>query len=336
MKAAVESMRTAFVALWEGRATVPRRIQIDMREPAGMALFMPSAMSGALDIKTVTLFADNPAKGLPYLQGIYCLFDETQGSPVALLDGRALTAIRTGAASGLATELLARSDASKVAILGAGVQGRSQLRGVCAVRRIAEAAVFDPSRDRAERFKREMSEELGLAVSAAASSREAIRAADVVCAATVSETPVFDDADLPAGVHLNAIGSYKPHVQEIPVETVLRSKLVVDEKASALAETGDLIIPIRRGLMTEDHIHAELGELAAGRATGRGDRDEVTFFKSVGLAVQDLAAAQAALAGAKALGIGRRWNSEADSSPLHTRGGLHMYSTVAGGFGVRS
>ncbi len=304
MSAAIDAMRTAFTALHENRAIIPQRIHLDVPEPKGVGLFMPAYMGKSLGIKTVTLFDENPSKGLPYIQGLYCLFDGENGTPTAIMDGKTLTAIRTGAASGLATELLARQDAESVAILGAGVQGRTQLEAVGAVRTLGSAAIYDPLPENAERFAEEMSEELGIPVRAAASAGEAIRGADIVCAATVSSTPVFEDADLSPGAHLNAIGSYKPHVQEIPSDTVLRAKVVVDERDAALQETGDLIIPIEQGLMTVDHIYAELGELTSGVKKGRTDDQEITFFKSVGLAIQDLAAATVALEKAATRNIG--------------------------------
>jgi ornithine cyclodeaminase/alanine dehydrogenase-like protein (mu-crystallin family) len=304
MTAAIDAMRTAFTALANGRAIMPQRVHIDMDSPEGTALFMPAAMDTALGVKTVTLFPENPGMGLPYIQGAYCLLDGTTGTLTALMDGGALTAIRTGAASGVATDLLARADVDSAAILGAGIQARSQLEAMCCVRPIVQARVFDPHRANAELFAVEMSETLGITVEVSDSAAAAICDADLVCAATVSETPVFDDADLPGGVHLNAIGSYKPHVQEIPAETVLRAKVVVDELAAALAETGDLIIPIEAGQMTAEHIHAELGEIVTGRKPGRTSDDEVTFFKSVGLAIQDLTAAETAMHNAREQGIG--------------------------------
>lgn len=304
MPAAIEAMRTAFGALAAGAAQVPQRIHLDTGPPPGTSLFMPAAMQGAIGVKTVTLFPGNPGQGLPYIQGTYCLFDGDNGTPTAFMNAAGLTAIRTGAASGLATELLAREDATAAAILGAGVQGRTQLAAVCAVRRIERVRVFDAVPAAAERFAAEMAPLLGVEVTVADSPAAAIRDADVVCAATVSETPVFDDADLPAGVHLNAIGSYKPQVQEIPAATVMRSRLVVDEREAALDETGDLIIPIGQGLITAEHIAAELGELVNGAKPGRTCAEQVTFFKSVGLAIQDLAAARVAVRNAEAQGVG--------------------------------
>ena len=306
MRDIVDAMRPAFIELSEGRAIMPLRSHINIEAHDGTALFMPSylKMADMIGIKTVTLFDHNTANGLPYSQGLVSLADGTNGNPVAIMNGSMLTALRTGAASGLATELLAREDASVAAIFGAGIQSRTQLEAVCTVRDIRKARIYDSVAKNAQDFAKEMGEFLHLEIEVAASPKEALREVDVVCAATISETPVFDDADLPEGVHINAVGSYKPHVQEIPEETVVRAKLVVDHCESALEETGDLIIPIQKGLMSAAHIHAELGEIADGRATGRTDPTETTFFKSVGVAVQDLTAGQIVLQRAEEKGIG--------------------------------
>ncbi|MEE4165589.1 MAG: hypothetical protein V2I35_06285 [Desulfocapsaceae bacterium] len=306
MKDIVSAVETAFIDLSTGCPEMPVRSHISISEPEGTALFMPSYMKQAemIGIKTVTLFEENRTAGIPYIQGMVSLFDGKNGSPRALLDGTTITALRTGAASGLASRLLARSKSSICAIFGAGVQGRTQLEAVCSVHAISQAFIFDFSTEASERFAREMGRLLQIKVDVAASPGEAVGTADIICTATNSDTPVFDDRDIRPGVHLNAVGSYKPHVQEIPVETVLRSRLFVDHRVSALEETGDLIIPISRKLMTAEHICAEIGEVAAGTVAGRRSDDEVTLFKSVGVAVQDLAAAAAILRRAEELDIG--------------------------------
>jgi ornithine cyclodeaminase/alanine dehydrogenase-like protein (mu-crystallin family) len=232
------------------------------------------------------------------------LFDAATGSPLAVMDAATLTAVRTGAASGAATDLLARPDAEAAAVFGAGVQGRTQLEAVCAVRTIRRARVFDVDAAAAGRFADEMAEHLGIAVEAAATPAEALAGAEVVCTATTASQPVFDDADLAPGVHLNAVGAYQPPAREVPAETVCRARVVVDQRAAALEEAGDLVVPLRDGLITEDHIAAEVGEILAGRAAGRESPEQVTLFKSVGVAVEDVAAAAAALAGAERLGFG--------------------------------
>ena len=307
MPQAIAAMRTAFSHLSSGNASMPTRAHIDIKKHNGVALFMPSCIESenAICIKTVTLFPDNPANDLPFIQGMVCLFDATNGSPLAILDAPTLTSLRTGAASGLATDLLAREDASTVAIFGAGVQGRTQLLAVAAVRKLKKAFVYDKFEAAAKKFANEMSQQLGIEVCPVSTPTDAVASADVICTATVSDTPVFDDATLPDGVHINAVGSYKPHVQEIPAETVIRAKVVVDHKHSALEETGDLIIPIQQGTYSPDRIYAELGDLITKDIPARTSPDEITLFKSVGVAVQDLTAATAALKNAQNQNIGQ-------------------------------
>ncbi len=302
----IDSMETAFIELSAGRAKMPVRAHLEVDDPRGTALFMPSYLQpvSMLGIKTATLFEDNYKKNIPYIQGIVTLFDGETGSPKAVLDGRTITALRTGAASGLATRLLAREDSSVCTVFGAGMQGRTQLEAVCAVRDIKKIWCCNRSVENAKIFAREMEERLGVEVKVAAAVSRAVNEADIICCATGSQTPVFVAADLSPGVHINAVGSYKPHVQEVPVEMVRRAKLYVDHVQSALEETGDLIIPINDGVITPEHIIGELGELVIGRIAGRGSREEITFFKSVGVAVQDLAAAAMIVDKAEKQGLG--------------------------------
>lgn len=320
MAEAVEVMKEAFALLSAGAGVCPQRAHIHVpgRPPGpgsgqspgpgaeGDALFMPSALpeKGCMGMKVVTLFPGNTAKGLPLIQALMVLVDGACGAPLAVMDGAALTAIRTGAASGAATDLMARKDAERAAVFGAGVQARTQLEAVASVRRLRGAGVFDPRRDLARAFAAEMSQRLAFPVEAEPSPRAALEGADVVCTATTSSTPVFDDGDLGVGVHINAVGSYKPEVREIPGETVARARVVVDHLPSALEEAGDLLIPMAEKLIGQDHIHAELGELVSGAKAGRESPEEITFFKSVGVALQDLAAAHRLFENARKNGLG--------------------------------
>lgn len=293
MAKAVDAMKNAFSSLSAGKAVVPLRTHIAAPSQKGNALFMPSYMEeeGRMGVKIVTLYDDNPRKSLPRIQALMLLFDATNGSPLAMMDAESLTAIRTGAASGAATDLLARPDASTAMIFGAGVQGKTQLQAICAVRPIKKAWIADSVAEAAENYADEMSRSLGIEVIVGESPSEA----DIVCTATTSASPVFHDSDLKRGTHINAVGSYQPEVQEIPSKTVQRARVVVDSRDAALAETGDLIIPLKAGLIDNQHIQAELGELVTGAKEGRANPDEITLFKSVGLAVQDLAAAACVL-----------------------------------------
>ncbi|KPJ73928.1 MAG: hypothetical protein AMS14_06110 [Planctomycetes bacterium DG_20] len=315
MADAIEAMKAAFAALSSGRAVVPERIHLAVGPHDGVSLVMPARVDDAggqtVAVKVISLFDRNAERGLARVQAAVLVLEAETGRPVALLEGAALTAIRTGAASGAATDLMARPDSRTAAILGAGVQARTQLEAVCTVRPIETVWVYDPAAGAAEALVAEMAGRgpVPADVRHAADAREAVTGADIVCAATTSHAPVFADADLKPGAHVNAIGSYQPHVQEVPPETVVRARVVVDSRRTALAETGDLIQPIRAGLITADHVRAELGELVLGRAKGRTSDDEITLFKAVGIAVQDAVAARAALARAEQLGLGQqvRW-----------------------------
>ena len=306
MREAIEAMKRAFAQLSQGQAQVPLRVPLPVEKHNGVTLFMPGylAADDQMAVKIVSVFNDNPARGLPLIHALVVVVDATTGRPSAVMDGTYLTALRTGAASGAATDLLAREDAAVAAIFGAGAQGRTQLEAVCAVRPIEAAWVYDVDPERAAAYAGEMAERLGIPVRVAATPADAVREADVVCTATTSTTPVFDDADLRPGTHINGIGAYTPQMQEIPAETVARAKVVIDHREASLAEAGDLIIPLRQGVIAEDHIWAELGEIAAGLKPGRTDPEEITFFKSVGVAVQDVAAAAAVLEAAERLGLG--------------------------------
>ena len=311
MAEAIEAMKRAFAALSGGRAVVPLRAHLPIESHAGISLVMPAYVAAdggeALAVKVISLLDRDAERGLTRIQAAVIVLDPQTGRPVALLEGATLTAIRTAAASGAATDLLARPDSRVAAVFGAGVQARTQLEAVCTARRIETAWVYDLAPAAVEAFVAEMAGRgpVPTDLRAAESSRQAVADADVICTATTSATPVFADADLKPGVHVNAVGSYQPHVREVPPETVVRARVVVDSRSAALDETGDLIQPIKQGLIGPDHVHAELGELVLGRALGRTSDEQVTLFKSVGVAVQDAVAAQVALARAEQLDLGR-------------------------------
>ncbi len=308
MREAIEIVKGAFAQLSTGKAVVPVRTQLPVEKHEGVALFMPAYLSESddLGVKIASVFPHNLKMGIPTVFALMVVVEATTGRPMAVMDGTYLTALRTGAASGAATDLLARKDAKVAAIFGAGAQGRTQLLAVCAVRDIERVWVYDVNPQAAERYVQEMAgkDRVPTDLRVASLPAEAAREADVICAATTSQTPVFADADLKPGVHVNAVGSFTPEMQEVPGETVRRAKLVVGSREGCLAETGDLLIPIRQGLISEDHIHAELGEIVAGLKAGRESSEEVTLFKSVGNAVQDVSVARAVLTQAEARGLG--------------------------------
>ncbi len=305
MSDAIALMRDAFGGLSAGASVVPQRLSLEMSQEKGRALIMPVYSSGSrrYGVKIVSLSGNNPARGLPFIHGMLMVFDAGTGIPLGLMDAARITAIRTGAASGLATDLLAGRDAEIAVIFGAGAQARTQLEGIAAARKLRRAYVYSVGKQESEKYAEEMRKELGLEI-LVAESPEIVSKADVICTATTSTVPVFRDADLKPGVHINGIGSYRPDMREIPGETITRATLVVDSRESALAEAGDVILPIDAGLITRDHIHAELGEIVTGKRPGRSRPDEVTVFKSVGNAVQDLAVASHVLRMTEETGLG--------------------------------
>ena len=309
MNEAIEAMKSAYAALSDGKAVVPLRTRLSIPDSEALSLFMPayvhSAEGQALAIKVVSLFPTNPARGLAYIQAAVLVLDPETGQAIALLEGSSLTAIRTGAAGGAAIDLLARKDSKIAAIFGAGAQGRTQLEAACAARKIETAFVFDADREKAVAFAEEMKSALTKDIRVAQSAREAIESADIICTATTATKPVFADKDLKAGTHISAVGSYTPEMQEVPAETLQRAKIFVDSRAASLEEAGDLIQPIRAGLFDAAHICGELGEVVSGRISGRQSNEEITYFKSVGIAVQDAMAAQLALTNARKMNIGK-------------------------------
>jgi ornithine cyclodeaminase/alanine dehydrogenase-like protein (mu-crystallin family) len=306
MADAIEAMDAAFLQLSEGRVTMPARSSMEIPEANGVVLIMPCYAAGThhVSLKLLTQFVDNGRLGLPLIQAVVLLADAVNGRLLAIVDGSTITALRTGAASGVATQLLAQPSADTAAIFGAGVQARTQLEAVCTVRHIKQVRVFDCRRAAAEVFAKDMSARLGIPVLATSSAAEALAGAQIVCTATTSTTPVFEDRDLVAGVHINAVGSWRPQTAEIPPDTVCRARVFVDHRVAAMEEAGDLLMPLQEGRITAEHIRAELGDLIANRVLGRQTTDEVTLFKSAGLAVQDLFAAARAVENARRLGIG--------------------------------
>ena len=311
MSDVIAAMKRAYAALSAGRAEVPLRARLPVAPHEAVSLFMPAFVqddaAAALAVKVVSVFPHNVTKGLPLIHAAVLVLEADTGRPLALLEGSTLTAIRTGAGAGAATDLLARRDSRVGAVFGAGVQARTQLEAMCTVRSLGTVWIYDPNPERTAVFIQEMA---GLGpipadLRAAASPQEATANADIIATATTSFVPVFADSNLKAGVHISAVGSYTPDMQETPAETVARALVVVDSREASLAETGDLIQPIAAGLFSAAHIHAELGEIVLGQQPGRSSDTQITYFKSVGVAVQDAIAAQLALSNARKLGLGQ-------------------------------
>jgi ornithine cyclodeaminase/alanine dehydrogenase-like protein (mu-crystallin family) len=308
MREAIEAVRRGFVELSAGSAQVPLRASLEAGRHDGLTLVMPGYLSetDALAVKVVSIHHRNSALSLPLIHALVLVIEPTTGRVLAAIEGSSLTALRTGAASGLATELLARRDAQTAAIFGAGRQARTQLLAVCAVRPIRRVFIYAPRASAVAELIGEIGPQLPeVELLAASSSSEAVRAAEVICAATNSAQPVFAGVDLKPGAHINAIGAYKPSMREVDGVTIARAaKIVVDERQAALAEAGDLLQAIDEGIIRAADIYAEIGEIAAGRRPGRERDDEITCFKSVGNASQDVAVAAAICARASALALG--------------------------------
>jgi ornithine cyclodeaminase/alanine dehydrogenase len=301
----MDVVEKAFGELSSGTAVLPLRINIT--PPDGLALYMPAYLKemGALACKVVTVYKNNPKlHSMPTTIGKVLLQDPATGDVICIMDGGYLTAVRTGAASGVATKYLARKgDSLTAGIFGAGVQAKMQLWAVAVARKLSKAMVYDISDDAAEKFAMEMGDKLAVEVIKANSS-EALLDTDIICTATSAAKPIFDGRKVRPGTHINGIGSHTPNARELDAEIVKRSKFVADSREACLKEAGDIMLPIAEGIITADHIYAELGDIITNKKQGRIDNNEITLFKSNGLAIQDAATAKLVYDKAIKAGIG--------------------------------
>jgi ornithine cyclodeaminase/alanine dehydrogenase-like protein (mu-crystallin family) len=265
---------------------------------------MPSHLEAVSVVKLVSVAGGNTERNLPVVIASVIVIDGETGQPLALMDGSSLTAIRTGAGAGLATELLAKPEASILGVIGAGVQARTQIEAVCTVRRITEIRVYCRTLAKSQALVDELQPNYDARLRAVNSEADALQGADVIVAATSSADPVVHRQYVSPGAHINGVGSYTPQMQEVDADIVTQAKVVVDHRDSVWEEAGDLIIPRDQGLFKESDIYAEIGEIAAEKLPGRTSDDEITFFKSVGNAVQDNMAAQYVLLAAHRYGFG--------------------------------
>ncbi|WP_099360978.1 ornithine cyclodeaminase family protein [Fredinandcohnia onubensis] len=310
MSDAIQDLEAALIHNLDGKVMNPHRTVLDFPEKEASALYMPSSMEpvGKSAVKVVTIFPQNPSVGKKTTQGVILLSDTENGEHLACINASYLTRLRTGAVSGIATKHLAKKDASSVAVIGTGAMAEEQLQAVLEVREIKEIMLYNRTKEKTRMFEKRI-EELspGYTGSIAIMDHpdQAVSKADIVICATRSETPVFSGRSLQPGTHINGVGSYLPHMQEVGEETVLKcSKIVVDTIEGVKNEAGDLIIPAEKGLWNFSHLHGELGELASGKIIGREDNEEITFFKSVGIAYFDLAVAAAVYEKALKIGVG--------------------------------
>ncbi len=302
--ACIDVMADALRAVSDGSAQLPLRTIL--RLPGGANAFgtMPATVAGSIGAKIITVFPGNSTTPFDSHVGVVLLFGAEHGELLAIADASSITAIRTSAVSGLATRLLARPDARDLAILGAGVLASPHLDAIRAVREVRRVRVWSRSVDRAQDWADRAGAERGITIEVCDSAQRAVDGADIICTITASRTPVLESSWLAPGVHINAVGASLAHARELDSATVVGSRLFVDRRESTLAESGDFLVPKSEGLITDAHIVAELGDVVAGRAAGRGSASERTVFKSLGLAVEDVAALRYLYDRAKAAGRG--------------------------------
>jgi ornithine cyclodeaminase/alanine dehydrogenase-like protein (mu-crystallin family) len=311
MRDCIQVMRDALASLARGKALVPLRMVMRMPDASGFLGLMPGQIGpddgreGALGMKAVSVFPGNARRGIDTHQGAVLLFEAETGRLSALMDGATITAIRTAAVSGVATDLLARRDAEELAILGAGVQARTHLEAIAAVRPIRRVRIWSRNPEHAANLAREAAASSNASIEAVPTAEAAVRGADVVATVTASPEPVLQRPWLKDGAHINAVGSSIPTTREIDTATMAAVRLFVDRRESALNEAGDVLIPIREGAFAADHIQAELGDVIIGTDPGRRSAAELTLFKSLGLAVEDVASAAFILKRAQQTGVGQ-------------------------------
>lgn len=312
MPTCMDLMESALAALALGQAQNPLRRGLLLPDGESLVGMMPGSMTtgsgtaspDAIGLKVVVVYPKN--HGTPYdsHQGVVMLFDPADGRPTVILDGSEVTAIRTAAASGVATRLLAREGASTLALLGSGVQARTHLEAMACARDVREVRVFSPNPESRSAFARREADRHGLAVRAVGSAAEAVDGADLVCTTSSSKEPILKGEWIAPGTHVNAVGACVPKARELDTDAVARARVFVDCRESAMNESGDLLIPIQEGALTEEHLLGEISDLLLERVEGRTADDDITVFKSLGIAVEDLAAATHVLRRAREEGVG--------------------------------
>jgi ornithine cyclodeaminase len=306
MAECVEAVEEALIARAEGEATLPLRQMMWLPDRSGLLGLMPAHLGPPriMGGKFLSVILANHGSELDTHQGAVLLFEADRGRLLAVVDATSITAIRTAAASAVATRALAREDAGDLAILGTGVQARSHMEAMQVVREIRTVRVWDRGADRAQTFARHESNRHGIEVRATRSAREAVQGSDLVCTTTSATEPVLEGAWLQPGAHVNAVGACIPSARELDSEAVIRSRFIVDTREGALCEAGDFLIPKAAGEIDDDHIVGEIGEVLIGKVPGRRTPDEITVFESLGIGIYDLAAAHRIWRNAVAKGAG--------------------------------
>lgn len=306
MRELIPLMEQTLAAYSTGGAVQPLRSIVPVSAHGGLLGVMPAYLvaQDAVGLKAVSIYPGNAARDLPTHLATILLLDPETGALRALLDGQLITEMRTAAVSAAATARLSARPGRTLALLGAGVQAHSHLEALREIRPIEDVRVWSRTAERADRFAGEMRERLGLHVAAVRSPHEAVRGVDIICTVTASRTPVLEGAWLEPGMHINAVGACLPDWRELDTDAVRRCRVFVDSRQSALAEAGNLVVPIEMNALSPSHIRAEIGEVFAGGHPGRTEADEITLFESLGLAVEDVASAKLAYEHALARGIG--------------------------------
>lgn len=289
----MEVMVEALKALSRGEAIMPLRTSMWLPDKTGALAMMPAYLGGlgAMGLKVITYFAGNQTTRFDTHQGAVLLFEPQYGQLLAIIDATEITSIRTPAVSAVATRLLARPDASDLTLLGSGTQARGHLEAMRLVRNIRRVRVWSQPLEHARLFAERESRRQGIAMEVVPTARQAITEADLICTVTSALDPILEGEWIAPGAHINAIGSSIPHARELDTAAVVKSKLFVDRRESVLNEAGDFLIPLHEGAINENHIRGEIGDLLLGRIQGRTSAEEITLFKSLGLAIEDLAAA---------------------------------------------
>ncbi len=292
MPKAINAMGRAFSSLSAGDSYVPMRFVSRLPTHELLMLFKPAFVDSdkRVTIKFLTQRESGTLPGIPTIQGIVLVIDSETGEILAMMDGEYLTALRTGAASGLATRCWARKDARVLALFGCGTQGRTQVEAVLCERDIKKVLVFDTSQEVAAQFITDMAKRFAVEIVHTNDTRQ-VKEADIICTATNSQQPLFHREDVKAGVHVNAIGSFQPHMQELDPLLIRDARVFLDQSEACLKESGDLIKPMSEGIINRNHLAGEIGDFLLGRIAGRESEDQITLFKSVGVAIQDYAVA---------------------------------------------
>jgi ornithine cyclodeaminase len=302
----IDLMQRTMATVSEGGARIPPRSVVPVSAGNLMGI-MPGYLAEpeGFGVKLISLFPQNPAAGLSSHLGLVMLFEPQHGQPVALMDAAELTAVRTAAVSGVATRLLARPDAGDLAILGAGEQAASHLEAMLAVRPISRVRVWSRTPNHAVRFADEASARHGLAIEVSDDVERAVAGADLICTVTASPEPILKGDWVAPGAHVNAVGASRPNAAEVDTDLVVKSRFFVDFRPSTALEAGEYLRALEAGAITAAHIRGEIGEVASGAVAGRGGAEEITLFKSLGIAAEDLAAAHFVLERARASAVGQ-------------------------------